>query len=142
VVKAPSWYKRKTHSNGYIYEHRYIVEEILGRYLKENEVVHHRDEDKLNNEVDNLEVKDKKTHDGEHTAMRGRAVVSLRCPTCGVLFDRDRRTTHLVKGGRATFCSRRCIGGFRGFSRGSKMNNDDRNALKKNVIREFIKIPG
>ena len=35
--------------------HRYVMECKLGRKLKSNEIVHHIDEDKLNNEPDNLE---------------------------------------------------------------------------------------
>lgn len=40
--------------NGYVYEHILIMEEMLGRSLNENEVVHHIDGNKLNNNRDNL----------------------------------------------------------------------------------------
>lgn len=43
-------------------EHRAIMEKTLGRKLKRNEYVHHRDEDKENNSPDNLKVADA----GEH----------------------------------------------------------------------------
>ena len=36
--------------------HRWVVEKELGRKLKEGEVVHHINEDKLDNSPDNLEV--------------------------------------------------------------------------------------
>lgn len=28
-------------NKGYVYEHRYVIEELLGHKLQENEVVHH-----------------------------------------------------------------------------------------------------
>lgn len=49
-------------SNGYIREQRLVVEAALGRYLSEDEVVHHIDGDKLNNALDNLEVMSRSEH--------------------------------------------------------------------------------
>lgn len=42
--------------DGYIYEHRYIMEKSLDRLLTKDEVVHHLDCDKLNNKIENLIV--------------------------------------------------------------------------------------
>jgi len=39
---------------GYIFEHRLVMEGLLGRYLLPNEVVHHIDGNKLNNAPENL----------------------------------------------------------------------------------------
>lgn len=41
---------------GYVYEHRIVMEEKLGRFLEPSEVVHHHDRDKLHNDPKNLEV--------------------------------------------------------------------------------------
>lgn len=41
---------------GYVLEHRLVMEHILGRYLLPTEVVHHKDRNKLNNSPDNLEL--------------------------------------------------------------------------------------
>lgn len=41
---------------GYAYEHRLVAEETLGRRLRDDEQVHHKDENKQNNAPDNLEV--------------------------------------------------------------------------------------
>lgn len=43
-------------SNGYVYEHVLVAEEKLGRSLRRGEVVHHIDENKLNNNPDNLMI--------------------------------------------------------------------------------------
>lgn len=47
-------------------EHRLIIEKILGRKLKFNECVHHKDENTRNNSVENLEVMDRKDHSRLH----------------------------------------------------------------------------
>lgn len=43
-------------NNGYVLEHRYIMEQKLGRYLESYEVVHHIDHNKQNNSIENLEL--------------------------------------------------------------------------------------
>ena len=45
-----------TRSNGYVYEHLVMVEQILGRKLLPEEVVHHKDRNRSNNSPDNLMV--------------------------------------------------------------------------------------
>ncbi len=40
--------------SGYVYEHRLMVEEVLGRFLTKKEVVHHIDGNKQNNSLQNL----------------------------------------------------------------------------------------
>lgn len=42
------------YKSGYVYLHRYIMELMLGRYLTPEEVVHHIDGNKENNEESNL----------------------------------------------------------------------------------------
>lgn len=57
--------------NNYVYEHRLNIEKKLGRYLKKSEVIHHIDEDKSNNEIDNLmPFKTQKLHAKFHTKIR------------------------------------------------------------------------
>ncbi|MDD5551197.1 MAG: NUMOD3 domain-containing DNA-binding protein [Candidatus Omnitrophica bacterium] len=40
--------------NGYILEHRLIMEKAIGRYLTQKEVVHHKNEDTSDNYLENL----------------------------------------------------------------------------------------
>lgn len=90
------------YGNGVVYEHMLRAEEALGRELKSEEVVHHKDENRHNNSFDNLMVF--KTS-GDHTAFHngcdiekdgdvyvalkhskvidGRRVSSEMCPICG-----------------------------------------------------------
>lgn len=44
------------HKDGCIYEHRFVMENHLKRYLKPKEIVHHIDGNVKNNNIDNLEL--------------------------------------------------------------------------------------
>ena len=47
-------------------EHIYLIEQKLGRNLLPNEIVHHKDEDKTNNDLANLEVMTRSEHTKHH----------------------------------------------------------------------------
>lgn len=53
-------------TTGYIAQHRAIIEDRLGRYLGSDEHVHHKDGNKANNEIENLEVLLKSEHHRLH----------------------------------------------------------------------------
>jgi hypothetical protein len=65
MVKAPDDHPYAD-SKGYVREHRLVMERHLGRYLFPGEVVHHKDGDKLNNDLNNLELTTLAEHTGEH----------------------------------------------------------------------------
>lgn len=58
-------------SYGYVFEHRLVVEEKLGRFLTRIEVVHHIDENKMNNSLDNLVVLSDHEHKSYHAKRQG-----------------------------------------------------------------------
>ena len=54
---------------GYVYEHRLVAEQKIGRRLRKGEQVHHIDGDRQNNHPDNLHVCANK---GEHVEAEGK----------------------------------------------------------------------
>ena len=58
--------------NLYVAEHRIVMEEYLGRFLTANEIVHHKDTDTLNNNINNLELMTSSEHSCHHSNERKR----------------------------------------------------------------------
>ena len=80
-------------SNGQIKEHVYIMSEMLGRPLDGFEVVHHIDENPLNNHPDNLQLfVNQAAHVTHHNILRAQKNALLisgdasymKCPYCKV----------------------------------------------------------
>ena len=61
-----------------VYEHRFIMESKLGRLLLPSELVHHKDNNSLNNNIENLMLVSNVTHRKEHARKEKRP-----CLTCG-----------------------------------------------------------
>lgn len=62
-------------------EHRYLMQQALGRPLQSNEIVHHKDGNKSNNDLSNLEVLQRSEHSKMHAKERfenAEAVEQLR----------------------------------------------------------------
>lgn len=111
-VKAPEGHPYAT-KKGLIQQHRLVAEQIVGRYLKPEEVVHHKDENTLNNDVSNLMVF---ATASDHASYHGglpiyekdnvwRAIRILQyqiCPVCGKEF--------VVKYDNQYICSKACVG--------------------------------
>lgn len=64
-VKCPG--HPRAYENDYCYEHILVMEKKLGRYLDTSfETVHHKDGNKLNNDIDNLELTTRIKHSQYH----------------------------------------------------------------------------
>lgn len=105
------------HKTGVVLEHRLVMEAALGRYLTEDEVVHHINEDTLDNRIENLRLMSRaehaRLHYGSslqpHAYIRPPAIrLSRVCERCGCLFE----VVGKKERGRR-FCSQRCYWDYR-----------------------------
>jgi hypothetical protein len=64
-------YKKLRRDKTLIDEHRYVLEDYLGRPLEAFEIVHHIDGDGLNNRIENLELCSRSAHTKYHSTIFG-----------------------------------------------------------------------
>ena len=71
IIRAPSWYKGYVDPAGRAPEHMILWCEYNGKTeVPEGSIVHHRNEDKLDNTKDNLELLSKSEHAATHATKR------------------------------------------------------------------------
>ncbi len=66
---------------GWVYEHRVVAEDFLGRPIRKDEEVHHLDENKVNNHPENLLVLTQSQHLKLHGWMRRMGIDPTMYPT-------------------------------------------------------------
>lgn len=101
---------------GVIDEHRYVMRQHLGRGLGYNEVVHHRDGNKQNNVLNNLELVDRSSHARQHSST-GRTMIKLICAYCKEPFGREVSQVNTKRrlGQKNFYCGRSCVGKATGY---------------------------
>lgn len=88
---------------------RYLVETNLGRFLEKNEKVFHKDGNRLNHSIDNLEIKTIGLSSPiitKQSTKREEVIVELTCSYCKTKFKRPKRL--LAKPAINRFCSPTC----------------------------------
>lgn len=133
----------KEHPNsskyGYVLYHRIVMENHLGRILNLNEVVHHIDGDKFNNNISNLQLMNCKDHVKLHGLKHGRKYVLLKCPECDTLFEIEYKNSFLCKKTTASFCSRKCNGSFNRKKQLYGLTHKMETAVSENLVKVFNK---
>ena len=94
-------------------DYRFLMEEHLGRRLDtDQETVDHKDSDKNNNDISNLQILPRK----EHSTLDTRRVkhVDFNCAWCEKPFQRSPRLVRdkAKKNKAGPFCSRQCSGAY------------------------------
>lgn len=123
---------------GYVLYHRIVMENHLNRLLNPNEVVHHKDGDKKNNNISNLEIMNRSKHSRMHGLQHGRKFCILKCPECGVIFIKPKNATHLQKSSIFTSCSRKCSGKFSRKIQLFGLTHNVESAISENIVSEYV----
>lgn len=96
----------RARGNNYVFEHILVAEEMIGRRLKKNEQVHHKNRIKTDNRRENLEILDGGEHSRIHARERRRGEY-LSCVICSKEFY-----VKPSRVGRAKCCSLKCVGHY------------------------------
>lgn len=96
--------------DGYVPEHRLVVEAVIGRIINPRvETVHHKDENKTNNEPANLQLVTFKEHRRIHDGWTQKNGVWWKpCTVCRQSFPADSDHFHQRKTGRLVHTCKPC----------------------------------
>lgn len=108
LIKSPSHPNKN--SRGYVYHHRLVMEEYLGRYLTKDEEINHLNKDVKDNRIENLEILSKSAHATKHLIgnkrnfvdMSGRICVDCNSPTTSI--DKSKNRPHWYRKGDGWQC--------------------------------------
>ena len=130
-INKPSHHRAR--GNGYVFEHIIVCENKIGRKLKKDECVHHKNENRKDNSPDNLKVMKKGKHKSYHAKKRKRKGEYLLCPVCKKSFYV--KPSHLKA--RKT-CSFKCAGKlfkeyYTGKPRDKKISEKEKERVAKNA---------
>ena len=123
-------YKSKKVKGRRMDEHRWLMEQHLGRRLTRFELVHHKNGDPLDNRLENLEVVSPAQHSYEHGAWRHPA--AKVCEVCGEWF-----TPPPTKRATKKTCSKKCR--YELTSRTNRSPNSPRSMYREGAYPSEIK---
>ena len=101
----------KRNSKGLYPLHRVLVENKIKRFLQPEEEIHHKDGNKENNIIDNLEIMSKTSHAKYHAEKRIPELEEFEYPQCHNVFLLKPHIARLRKSRNKNndiFCSRSC----------------------------------
>lgn len=109
LVRAPDNYPGKKYRNKYIYEHHLVWWINTGDIIGADQVIHHKNENKLDNRFENLEVLSRSSHSIHHSTKES-SKLELVCPVCNRIFIRRKSDFFFRRRNKQLkfYCSRRC----------------------------------
>jgi len=122
MIKTP---KRLTMSYA-----RYLMCVKEKRILSKDEQIDHKDSDKTNDCIENLQILSSQENNKKRVVDLGISLmmVELKCPVCNCLFSRGKNRIFLSKKGYYSTCSKKC--------------KDDMNSIKSKMTNEELKLIG
>lgn len=129
---------KKTKKRTTISYARYLMSVKEKRILERTEEVDHKDGDKTNDEIKNLQILSKADNIRKSFVESGRTLkmIELECPSCKNNFIRNLGNSHIQKGSSFTVCSKQCLYAMlrNGFSKAELIEIG-----KKQIVRYFRK---
>lgn len=102
LVIAPKNYPGKKYRGRYAYEHHIVFWKYKKTIIKNEEIIHHKNNNKRDNRIENLELLTNQDHSKLHA--RGKSQIELCCPICAKTFKKELRQFKK----RLTSCSKFC----------------------------------
>ena len=130
----------KATKNGYVLLHRIVMENHLGRFLNANEVVHHKNLNKKDNNIKNLEILSIREHAKKHGLKLKKHMVLLKCPCCKKVFSLARNKSFLVKKTKynCNCCSCSCRGKLTKMIQLQGVTLELEDAISENLLTEYL----
>lgn len=128
--------------HGYVLLHRIIMENHIGRILDADEVVHHKNFDKNDNRIENLELMSRSEHTKLHQQEKGHLEFEIKCPVCGKIFNLDIRNVKSIlktNPNRTFCCSRSCSSKLQNMRKKDKLTDEIQNAINSSIV-DVVKV--
>ncbi len=111
LVKAPKDFPGLKYRGLYCYEHILVWWKNTGEILKKREIIHHKNGNKTDNRIENLDKLDVKKHSSLHNL--GHALVEITCSECGKKSFISESLFNFKKNKlkqESFYCNRHCMG--------------------------------
>jgi len=110
LVIAPGNFPGKKYRDRYAYEHTVVWWLHTGTVPAVGQIIHHKNHNKRDNRIENLELLTNSQHSALHGALNPAPLIQLECYRCGASFHKNAADyRHYLKIGQTRFyCGRSC----------------------------------